>query len=57
MTNDVVVFINKVKKVFNLLSDEEIDIYNEIYNDYPTQDFIAYINKKYEELYLNKLNK
>ena len=50
MTNDVITFINKMKVVFNLLPDEEIDIYNDMYNDYPTEDFIKWINQKYEEL-------
>ena len=56
--NDVIIFINKMKTVFNLLSDEEIDIYNDIYNE-STEEFIIWINKKYEE-YVNiidKLNK
>lgn len=45
--NDVIIFINKMKTVFNFLSDEEIDIYNDIYNE-STEDFIAWINQKYE---------
>lgn len=53
--NDVIIFINKMKTVFNLLPDEEIDIYNDIYNE-STEDFIAWINRKYEE-YLNIINK
>lgn len=53
--NDVIIFINKMKTVFNLISDEEIDIYNDIYNK-STEDFIAWINRKYEE-YLNIINK
>lgn len=53
--NDVIIFINKMKTVFNLLPDEEIDIYNDIYNK-STEDFIAWINRKYEE-YLNIINK
>ena len=56
--NDVIIFINKMKTVFNLLSDEEIDTYNDIYNE-STEEFIIWINKKYEE-YVNiidKLNK
>ena len=53
---DVIVFINKMKTVFNLLPDEEIDIYNDIYNNESTEDFIAWINRKYEE-YLNIINK
>ena len=52
---DVIIFINKMKTVFNLLPDEEIDIYNDIYNE-STEDFIAWINRKYEE-YLNIINK
>lgn len=46
--SDVTVFINKMKVVFNLLPDEEIDTYNDIYNE-STEEFIAWINKKYEE--------
>ena len=46
--NDVVIFINKMKTVFNLLPDEEIDIYNDIYNE-STENFITWINRKYEE--------
>ena len=53
--NDVIIFINKMKTVFNLLPDEEIDIYNDIYNE-STEDFITWINRKYEE-YLNIINK
>lgn len=45
---DVIIFINKMKAVFNLLPDEEIDIYNDIYNE-STEDFITWINRKYEE--------
>ena len=53
---DVIVFINKMKIVFDLLSDEEIDTYNNMYNDYPTEEFITWINRKYEE-YSNIINK
>lgn len=53
--NDIVVFINKMKFVFNFLSDEEIDTYNDIYNE-STEKFIAWINKKYEE-YINIIDK
>ena len=52
---DVIIFINKMKVVFNFLPDEEIDIYNDIYNE-STEEFIAWINRKYEE-YLNIINK
>ena len=52
---DVIIFIDKMKTVFNLLPDEEIDTYNDIYNE-STEDFIAWINRKYEE-YLNIINK
>lgn len=52
---DVIIFINKMKVVFNFLPDEEIDTYNDIYNK-STEEFIAWINKKYEE-YLNIINK
>ena len=51
---DVIIFIDKMKTVFNLLPDEEIDIYNDIYNE-STEEFIAWINRKYEE-YLNIIN-
>lgn len=53
--NDVIIFINKMKKVFELLPDEEIDVYNDIYNE-STEEFIAWINKKYKE-YSNIINK
>ena len=53
--NDVIIFINKMKTVFDLLPDEEIDTYNNIYNE-STEDFITWINKKYEE-YSNIINK
>ena len=53
--NDVVIFINKMKKVFELLPDEDIDTYNNIYNNYPTEEFIAWINKQYQKLYFNKI--
>ena len=53
--NDVIIFINKMKTVFNFLSDEEIDIYNDIYNE-STEEFITWINRKYEE-YSNIINK
>ena len=52
---DVIVFINKMKIVFNLLSDEELDMYNDIYNR-STKEFISWINQKYEE-YSNIINK
>ena len=52
---DVIIFINKMKVVFNLLPDEEIDTYNNVYNE-STEEFIAWINKKYEE-YSNIINK
>lgn len=52
---DVIVFINKMKIVFDLLSDEELDMYNEIYNR-STEEFISWINQKYEK-YSNIINK
>ena len=52
---DVIIFINKMKIVFDLLSDEELDIYNDIYNK-STEKFISWINQKYEE-YSNIINK
>lgn len=52
---DVIVFINKMKIVFDLLLDEELDMYNDIYNR-STEEFISWINQKYEE-YLNIINK
>ena len=52
---DVIIFINKMKIVFNLLPDEEIDTYNDIYNK-STEEFITWINRKYEE-YMNIVNK
>ena len=53
--SDVTIFINKMKVVFNLLPEEEIDTYNDIYNE-STEEFIAWINRKYEE-YMNIINK
>ena len=52
---DVIIFINKMKIVFDLLSDEELDMYNNIYNR-STEEFISWINQKYEE-YSNIINK
>ena len=52
---DVIIFINKMKIVFDLLSDEELDMYNDIYNR-STEEFISWINQKYEE-YSNIINK
>jgi hypothetical protein len=54
--NDIVAFINRMKAVFNLLPDEEIDTYNDMYNDTSTEEFVTWINKKYEE-YSNIINK
>ena len=53
---DVIIFINKMKTVVNLLPDEEIDLYNDMYNDASTEEFIAWINRKYKE-YSNIINK
>ena len=47
---DVIAFINKMKDVFSALPDEEIDTYNDLYNDAPTEEFIAWTNRKYDEL-------
>ena len=44
-----------MKTVFNFLPDEEIDIYNDIYNE-STEKFITWINKKYKE-YMNITDK
>ena len=54
---DVIVFINKMKIVFDLLPDEELDMYNDIYNR-STEEFISWINQKYEKYskIINKLN-
>ena len=52
---DVIIFINKMKVVFDLLPNEEIDTYNNIYNE-STEKFIAWINKKYTE-YSNIIDK
>ena len=52
---DVIIFINKMKIVFNLLPDEEIDTYNNIYNE-STEEFIIWINRKYKE-YSNIIDK
>lgn len=54
--NDIVAFINRMKTVFNLLPDNEIDTYNDMYNDTSTEEFVAWINKKYEE-YMNIVDK
>ena len=53
--NDIIIFINKMKTVFNFLPDEEIDIYNDIYNA-STEEFVTWINKKYKE-YMNIIDK
>ncbi len=45
--NDVIIFLNKMKAVFDVLPDEEIDTYNDLYNE-STEKFIAWINQKYE---------
>lgn len=52
---DVIVFINKMKIVFDLLPDEELDMCNDIYNR-STEEFISWINQKYEK-YSNIINK
>lgn len=52
--SQIAAFIDKMKTVFNLLPDEEIDEYNNIYNDKPTKDFIKWINQKYEEYLKNE---
>jgi hypothetical protein len=54
--NDIVAFVNKTKFVLNALPEEEIDTYNDMYNDMPTEEFVVWINKKYEE-YSNIINK
>ena len=50
---DVIIFLNKMKAVINSLSDEEFDIYIDIYNK-TTEEFVAWINKEYEKLLKNK---
>lgn len=50
MTEDVIVFVNKMKYVFNHIDDWEIDHYNDIYNEASTEEFITYINKTYGKL-------
>ena len=47
---DINTFINKMKAVFSALPDEEIDIYNDLYNE-STEEFIAWINRKYDEYF------
>ena len=47
-------FINKTKKVLNIISDSEMDEYNNIYNDKSSKEAIDWINKKYEEYFVNK---
>ena len=54
--NDIVAFVNKIKFVLNALPEEEIDTYNDMYNDMPTEEFVAWINKKYEK-YMNIIDK
>lgn len=57
--SQIATFINKMKTVFSLLPDEEIDEYNDMYNDKSTEDFIKWINQKYEEYQriIDKLSK
>ena len=50
MTEDVIVFVNKMKYVFNHIEDWEVDHYNDIYNEASTEEFITYINKTYGKL-------
>ena len=50
MTEDVIVFVNKMKYVFDHIDDWEVDHYNDIYNEASTEEFITYINKTYEKL-------
>ena len=50
MTQDVIIFINKMKYVFDHIDDLEVDHYNDIYNEASTEEFITYINKTYEKL-------
>lgn len=49
----VVSFIDKIKAVLNIVSDEEMDEYNNIYNNKSTEELIKWINRKYEK-YFNK---
>lgn len=49
IVSQIATFINKMKTVFNLLSDEEIDEYNNIYNDKPAEEFIKWIEQKCKE--------
>jgi len=41
-----------MKFVFYLLPDDEVDTYNDMYNDTSTEKFVTWINRKYEK-YLN----
>lgn len=50
MTQDVIIFVNKMKYVFDHIDDLEVDHYNNIYNEASTEEFITYINKTYEKL-------
>lgn len=50
MTKDVIIFINKMKYVFDHIDDWEVDHYNDIYNEASTEEFITYINKTYAKL-------
>lgn len=48
---DVINFVNKMKKVFDTIPDEEIDTYNNIYNNGSTEAFVYYIYRRYRELF------
>lgn len=52
---DVIIFINKIKVVLKFLPYEEIDTYNDIFNE-STEEFITWTNRKYEE-YMNIIDK
>lgn len=52
MTEDVIIFVNKTKYVFDHIDDWEIDHYNDMYNDASAEEFITYINRTYEKLKL-----
>ncbi len=52
-TKDIISFINKMKVVLDVVSDEELDEYNNIYNNKNAKELVTWINQKYEQ-YLNK---
>ena len=56
MENVIIFFIDKMKTVLNLMSDEEMDEFNNIYNDRSTEELITWINQKYDK-YINIIDR